>query len=1053
MVDITEDEAVLHLKKALGELEPGDPVPAPLPVAPKPQPPAPKAAPAPATQPASFLGLPQGACGTPSLLRPPLGNLPAPAVQPPQPLAQHPQLPTPQALPPGQQPVRPPGLMPGAPPGATGPATSPAGLPGFGAPKAEPPQMPPGLTGHPMPTLPGMPPGGKAAPPLAARPPVAPGFPAPAAPAAPVPAAASKPQVQFEIPQAKVATVIGKGGAVLEAIKKYSKAECYIEQRTPDQEHARVTAVGSDKEVAKCKQTVKALVDGALSLATLGSLAGVKGLKEASATEDAPAAPPAPRPGLPGAPPLGALPPGFPAGGAAPPPALLAAMAAAGRPMGPGGLPLPLPPQLAGATAGGQVPGMPENQAMQANLNDYYARWWTSYALNADEEKEEKPKDQPLAFDKEALQRLADKAQSGEIEEPAPASAPAPLPPADAGPDKPSEPAGQEMSISSQLAMGQGSLEERSVAEVRAILGVDDASAVRSSASASPPADSTGGSAKPVPAAPATSNVTPGSLGGMSFGNTTRKMPELTLKGFLRPGGFDEEPQTKKDADSVQKMLERLQGNVSETKQAVALQAQLGGPARAGGLPKAAFPGIPEAGDDLRTQGDYQFEALMSRAQAATDQESLDNVAREILIRFPSFAPQHTADLVQKMDTAPGLRDHSGGDFLAELCRLLGSRLRELTSTQFTTICGTVAAWSADPKRRRAALFAQLSKGFFTSASNEMSSRLMTFAPHELNSCLAAFVSVGFAEHKFFASVGRAALARHTSFAPVQLTALLAILSEMRLVHTDLFNAAASFLASRTKELRPVDISRVLRSFAKCNVQHQELCATVSEEVVSRVKAGTAFKAEDLCEIVWALCVLEHFNADLLKVLFKALEKVPMISSDALTQLFECHLCLESEHKSAYSKFRKSLDPDTLDALQDHYRDSRKDERRCSEKHRNDVASVLKSLVEGSVHVNHRTSCGLLVDVAALRKRSSTDGFVHVDLDSNVTSVRSLDQDDPAAAGVVIEGAVAMRRRILQKQGLRLVTVRESEWRDFDETKEKRRHLRNLLSALGDVLE
>lgn len=194
------------------------------------------------------------------------------------------------------------------------------------------------------------------------------------------------------------------------------------------------------------------------------------------------------------------------------------------------------------------------------------------------------------------------------------------------------------------------------------------------------------------------------------------------------------------------------------------------------------------------------------------------------------------------------LRDHQNSDFLAELCRLLSSRLRELTSMQFTAACSTVAAWSAEPKRRRAPLFAQLSKVFFTAAANEMSSRLMTFAPHELNSCLAAFVpggpasgsqrpitarprSVGFQEHKFFASVGRAALARHSSFAPVQLTALLAILSEMRLVHTDLFNAAATFLSSRTKaarvfkslqtkswkELRPVDIIRVLRSFAKCN--------------------------------------------------------------------------------------------------------------------------------------------------------------------------------------------------------------------------------------------
>ncbi|CAE8607913.1 unnamed protein product, partial [Polarella glacialis] len=335
-----------------------------------------------------------------------------------------------------------------------------------------------------------------------------------------------------------------------------------------------------------------------------------------------------------------------------------------------------------------------------------------------------------------------------------------------------------------------------------------------------------------------------------------------------------------------------------------------------------------------------------------------------------------------------------------------------------------------------------------------MSLRLMTFAPHELNSCLAAFVSVGFSEHKFFAAVGRAALARHSSFAPVQLTALLAILSEMRLVHTDLFNAAATFLSARAKELRPVDIIRVLRSFSKCNVQHPGLCKAISEEVVSRCKeksGASSFKAEELCEIAWALCVLKHFNEGIFRLLFKALEKLPMISSDSLIQLYECHLALECEHEKAYDRFR--MKDEMVKALEDHYRENRKDERRSTEKHRDDVASVLKGLVEGSVHVNHRTSTGLLVDVAALRKRSSTDGFVHVDLDSNVTSVRSLDQDDPSEAGFVIEGAVDMRRRILEKKGLRIVTVRENAWRDMEEPKEKRRHLRNLLSALGDVLE
>lgn len=949
MVDITEDEAVLHLKKILGELEPGEIAPGPLPVKAAPPAPTPKQAAPPA---------PTGPCPG---MRPPVAGLPGVPTMP------------------GPPQLRPP--LPGYP-----------GAPG----------VPPGAPTPPGAAL-GAPPAALGAPPATLGAP-------PAALGAPPP---NQSQVQLEIPQSKVGLVVGKGGAVLNAIKSYSKAECFIEQRTPDQDKARVTVRGSEKEVAKCKQTVKAVVDGALSLATLGSLAGVKGLKAADENEEVtapgrqgPLSPAVSLPTMPGA----------------PSPAVLAAMAAGARPLAAGQLP-PVPPPHLAAAAAAAVPGMPENHQMQANLNDYYARWWTSYTLGEDQPEEEKPKEQPMAFDKEALQRLADRAQAGELEEPPPVEPPPPPPMPDM-----MDPGMRDMGY------GQG-MEERSV--VRDILGLPGNSM-------SLPLD--GPPAPPVP------SVMPGSAQPMTFGASQRRMPELTtLKGFLRRGAFDDEiPQTKKDADSVQKMLERLQGNVSETKQSVQLQAQMG---IRPGPPKAAFPGaMPEAGDDPRTQADFQFEALLSRAQMANDQLSLDHVAREILIRFPSFTAQQTIDLMQKMETAPVLRDHQNGDFLAELCRLSASRLRELSSMQFTTACSTVAAWSADPKRRRAPLFAQLSKVFFTAAANEMSSRLMTFAPHELNSCLAAFVSVGFSEHKFFASVGRAALARHSSFAPVQLTALLAILSEMRLVHTDLFNAAATFLSSRTKELRPVDIIRVLRSFAKCNVQHQGLCRAVGEEVVARIRGGVNFRPEDLCEIIWALCVLEHFNPEIFSILLKVLRKVPVISSDALTQLFECHLALESEHKSEYRRFRDKMDAE-LEALQEHYRDSRKDERRCSDKHRSDVASVLKSLVDGSVHVNHRTSCGLLVDVAALRKRSSTDGFVHVDLDSNVTSVRSLDHDDPAAAGVVIEGAVALRRRILQKMGLRLVTVRESEWREMDESKEKRRHLRNLLSALGDVLE
>mmetsp|Transcript_28461 Transcript_28461/g.66291 ORF Transcript_28461/g.66291 Transcript_28461/m.66291 type:complete len:204 (+) Transcript_28461:1-612(+) len=203
--------------------------------------------------------------------------------------------------------------------------------------------------------------------------------------------------------------------------------------------------------------------------------------------------------------------------------------------------------------------------------------------------------------------------------------------------------------------------------------------------------------------------------------------------------------------------------------------------------------------------------------------------------------------------------------------------------------------------------------------------------------------------------------------------------------------------------------------------------------------------------MAWMLCVLQSYHENFFRLMFRLLEDVAKVSTDALCQLYECHLVLDSEHKKDYAKFR--LEADVVQSLLEHYKENRKDARRCSERHRSDVTSVLKSLVEGIVHANHRTSTGLLVDVAALRKRTSTDGYIHIDIDSALTVVRPLDQDDPAHASLVLDGSVAIRRRILQKHDLRLVTVREADWRALGDSKEKRRHLRSLLASLGDVLE
>eukprot|EP00928_Gymnodinium_smaydae_P023817 TRINITY_DN194_c1_g2_i1.p1 TRINITY_DN194_c1_g2~~TRINITY_DN194_c1_g2_i1.p1 ORF type:complete len:933 (+),score=233.30 TRINITY_DN194_c1_g2_i1:2-2800(+) len=925
-----------------------------------------------------------------------------------------------------------PGGMPGGLPGM------PGGMPGM------PGTMPPGMlsgkggmqasAGQTAPMGMGVPPGlvpPQAQPPRQAAPKASEGGNAAAAAAAAVAASPGHQQSQFEIPQAKVQLLIGKQSSTVNAVKTFTKATLFIEQHCPEEEKARVYVVGSATQCEKCKQTVLALLDGTMSLPTLFQLAGVpmpQGAKEHADSAMAAAASgssmPRPEPAAASAA-MGTMPPpmGYPGMGTLPPASMPPAMGT-------------MPPNSS----------VPENQQMQQNLNDYYARMWSTYGKQQQQgsDKPAKKQEPAVAFDKDMLARLAEKAASGEAEPAVPP--PAPKPPVAEPP----------RSLPAEPAYGLG---ERASDEVRALLG-------DSGAPPPPRPMETAPSGIPVPP-PSSMPMMPGldassaSTPAVSSGAQPGQMKNFTLKGFLRPGaGPGQEAQKpKKDDDSVHKMLERLQGNVAQSKQATSfsdpqhpsqqrlMQMMKSGQVFPGneGMQYAQGPGRQE----IMTQRDVEFEALKQRMQAIQSSEDVENVGREVLIRFPAFSPQQVSDLLQSLNSIEGLQQD---EFLAELVRLLIARLRELNSSQFTTLTSTLASWTGDARRKRGGRFMELSRAYFSAASAEMSSRLMEFAPHEINSCLAAFVSVGFSEQRFFASVARAALARHTSFAPVQLTALLAILSEMRLVHADLFNAAANFLSARAKELRPVDIIRVLRSYAKCSVQNQGLCRAVADEVVNRVREkGTSFRVEDLCEIAWTLCVLQCYHEALFKLMFKTLEKSPMIATDALIMVYECHLVLETEFKEAYSRY--AIDYDMVDILQDHYKENRKDERRCSERQRNDVASVLKSLVDGSVHVNHRTSTGLLVDVAGLRKRSSTDGFIHVDLDSAVTTVRPLDQDEPSSSALVVEGAVALRRNILQKNGLRLVTVRESEWRELGDSKEKRRYLRQLLSNAGDVLK
>merc|ERR1740129_2537588 len=203
-----------------------------------------------------------------------------------------------------------------------------------------------------------------------------------------------------------------------------------------------------------------------------------------------------------------------------------------------------------------------------------------------------------------------------------------------------------------------------------------------------------------------------------------------TLKGFIPR--TTEPPKAKKDDDSVQKMLERLQGNVQQNQQTTkvgeAMQlkmTQMRVPGQVGlgaAILEAAQPMGLAFREETRTRADVEFEALMARIQAEQDSEEIDGLGREVLIRFPAFSPQQITDLLQKMGSATGL-NHV--DYQGEVSRMLIPRLKEFNSTQFTSLTSTFASWSTDArskKTRGGGRFSEFSKAFFNAASAEMTS-------------------------------------------------------------------------------------------------------------------------------------------------------------------------------------------------------------------------------------------------------------------------------------------------------------------------------------------
>jgi hypothetical protein len=114
------------------------------------------------------------------------------------------------------------------------------------------------------------------------------------------------------------------------------------------------------------------------------------------------------------------------------------------------------------------------------------------------------------------------------------------------------------------------------------------------------------------------------------------------------------------------------------------------------------------------------------------------------------------------------------------------------------------------------------------------------------------------------------------------------------------------------------------------------------------------------------------------------------------------------------------------------------------------MLEALKNVVDGMTQQEAQSSAGFLVDVLAMPKKGSK-ALCSIEVDGPQALTRSLDPSDKDQVGQPsrVRGPSALKRRVLQKAGMKVVVVSEDDWRGLNEDGKKRDHLRKLLKKAG----
>lgn len=874
-----------------------------------------------------------------------------------------------------------------------------------------------------------------------------------------IPGPDGKQMLHIDIPQAKVGAVVGSQGATINSIKAISGASCVVSPTSSKPGMAAVTISGGAAEVEKCRGLVAALVvDGPGGLP--GGLPGFSGLlaklgSGPGALGGPGGPPPAALAALAGS--LG-LPPGVGSAGSL---ASLAALAASqssgsGGVGGAGSLDLSkLGSLLAGISGGPGAAGAASyyQQLMTAALQAAGSGGPGAAPTLPEPPVEKVPK--PQAFDREALARLAKQAQEDAAKEAAATPAVPQAPPPVVGlpglPDPSTAAAATALGLpplGSVEANGRLAAPPLPAGAGAALLQTPPPSAVAPAPVEAPAPPAAPPPVQPEPQLPRK----PPSGGGASASNAAPSSAQaaLSLAGFTMAASSSQSRSSQKDSSSVLGILAMAQANIASQRAGGARgQPPTASATQGDGAAGGTTPGVTTAPSSASA-----LEAITAKLQAAgtASSESRKSLGKEVLQLLPKLDPSRIAELAVRLHAVEAMRTE---DLLSDMCQALVTGIPRFGSAHLTRLTGTLATWALETSdiggsgAAEKIRLSEAARAFFNTVSAEVSLRLMDVAPGDLSRMALSLASVGLGGVRLFSSLARAAVARSDRFQPGELVALVGVFDKSGFFQQALFEALVRCMRVNVKDMQARDLMKGLQYLATCGVRDEELGQAMGEHVPKKAQLG-GLNAEEFCSLAWTFCALDLHHDKFFRAVFRALEDAAVVSGETLCQLYEIHLSLKAFHHGSYAAYE--LEDDTAKSLCEHYKKQRSSGcravklERTSERLHSDVSDHLREVLECSISMQHSMPLGFTVDVVATKKRNSTP-LIYLDIDGPHTIVRSLDPTDGRVHRVRADAL--LRRRVIQKNGFRIASFTEDDWRGMDGSREKREFLRVMLRNAG----